>query len=47
MESAIDNKRFACGVFIDLQKAFNTVYPKQFALKITTLWYPRNSSSMV
>ena len=37
MESAIDNKRFACGVFIDLQKAFNTVYTKQFALKITTL----------
>ena len=25
MEKAIDNKQFACGVFIDLHKAFNTV----------------------
>ena len=25
IESAIDNKQFACGVFIDLQKAFDIV----------------------
>ena len=25
IEKAIDNKMFACGVFIDLQKAFDTV----------------------
>ena len=25
IESAIDNKQFVCGVFIDLQKAFDTV----------------------
>ena len=26
IERAIDNKQFVCGIFIDLQKVFNTVY---------------------
>ena len=26
IKSTIDNKRFGCGVFIDLKKAFDTVY---------------------
>ena len=46
MEKTIDNKQFVCGVFIDLQKAFDTVYSKNVTLKFTTLSYQRNGSSM-
>ena len=37
VEITIDNNQFVCGVFIGFQKAFDTVYPKNFTLKITTL----------
>ena len=33
IESAIDNKQFICGVFIDLQKAFDAVDPQHFIWK--------------
>ena len=41
-KSAIDNKQFVCGVFIDLQKAFDTVDHNILLEKYTTLWYQRN-----
>ena len=47
IESAIDNKQFVCGVFTDFQKAFDTVDHNNLLEKNTTLWYQRNSSSMV
>ena len=33
IECAIDNKQFICGVFIDLQKAFDAVDPQHFIWK--------------
>ena len=34
IKEAIDNKMFACGVFIDLQKAFDTVNHKILLKKL-------------
>ena len=46
-KSAIDNKQFVCGAFIDLQKAFDTVDHNILLEKYTTLWDQRNISSLV
>ena len=47
IESSIDNKQFVWEVFIDLQKAFDTVDHNILLEKITALCYQRKSSSMV
>ena len=46
IESAIDNKKFVYGVFIDLQKALDTVDHDILLEKIQTM-VQRNSSLMV
>ena len=38
----LDNKTFSCGVFIDLEKAFDTVNHKILLKKTTFLWYRGN-----
>ena len=38
IEKAIDNKMFVCGVFVDLQKAFDTV-DRNILLHTFTQWH--------
>ena len=35
----LDNKTFACGIFIDLEKAIETVNHQILLKQISTLWY--------
>jgi len=36
MWSSLDNRRFGCGIFVDLKKAFDTV---NHSNQIRALWY--------
>ena len=42
IRSALDNKKVACGIFVDLQKAFDTVNHNILLKKTLLLWYQRN-----
>ena len=46
IRSSLDNNRVALGIFIDLQKAFDTV-THDILLKNGTLWYQRNCLKLV
>ena len=39
VKSALDNKIHACGIFVDLQKAFNTVNHKILLEKMSHYWH--------
>ena len=47
IRSAIDNDNYACGVFIDLQKAFDTVNHDILLGKTKTLRYTRKCQQLV
>jgi len=41
IRAALDNNQFAVGIFVDLQKAFDTVDHKTLLKKIKPLWHQR------
>ena len=42
IQKAIDSGMYACGIFLDLSKAFDTVNYKLLLQKTIMLWYKRS-----
>ena len=47
IKETIDNKKYGCGIFIDLRKAFDTVNHEILLKKTGTLWYQRKGFDLV
>ena len=39
MQEALDDEQIACGIFIDVEKAFNTVSHDILLEKTRSIWY--------
>ena len=47
ISAALDNNKFAIGIFIDLAKAFDTLNHDLFCRKTRNIWYSRYPFTMV